>query len=150
LELTSVTIELDCSVGHGDCHVDNFLILPPGITAALFDFELVGNRPGGRPTDLGVLMHRVARLAAQSTYGDGRLRLRVAHLAATALARAYQAPPMAVKEAWCCAIHESLAKLTGCASNGPPGLDAGGRRMIALNHCLYLAELLMLDEHMEA
>jgi Ser/Thr protein kinase RdoA (MazF antagonist) len=146
VDVTSAGIEADCSVGHGDCHVDNFLMLAPGLTAALFDFELVGRRPAGRSTDLGVLMHRFARIAAQGAYGDERLRLQVAYRAAAALARAYGAPPSVMKEALTYAIRESLAKIAGCASSGPPGLDLGGCRTIALNHCLYLAELVNLDE----
>jgi aminoglycoside phosphotransferase (APT) family kinase protein len=140
-EVATTEIDLPSTVGHGDCHADNFLITERG--AAMFDFELVGPRAGAQATDLGVLMHRAARLAAQHAESN-KCRLRAAQLAATALAAGYGAHSTMVTNAWLCAIHESLAKLTNCATTGPPGLDAIGCREIALNHCVYLAELLHL------
>jgi hypothetical protein len=92
-------------------------------------------------TDLGVLMHRMGRLAANVSEGTAHSRLDAARQAVLALARSYGTELSTAKAALSCAIRESLAKIVGCASHGPPGLDRAGRRMIAANHCLYLSEL---------
>jgi Ser/Thr protein kinase RdoA (MazF antagonist) len=137
---------LEPSAGHGDCHTDNWVVLAEGAGAALFDLELIGTRPGAQPTDLGVLMHRMARLAAAvPTPG----RVEAAAAAALALADSYGADAGAIAVALGCAIHESLAKLVGCALDGPPGLDGQARLAIAANHCVYLCELVALKGALE-
>jgi Ser/Thr protein kinase RdoA (MazF antagonist) len=145
-DLAGPTPNLRPTPGHNDCHADNFLMVDSGKRAALFDFELVGSRPGAQATDLGVLMHRIARIAAQRTDAGDADRALAAGRAAAALARAYEAPADLIAIAMRVAIRESLAKVLGCAGQGPPGLDRLGRRTIAANHCLYLAELLILQQ----
>lgn len=129
------------TAGHGDCHTDNWLIMIGGKRAAIIDLELIGTRPGAQLTDLGVLMHRMARLAANFGSGAARPPTEAARGSALAIAKSYGADVNTAKVALDCAIHESLAKIIGCAWLGPPGLDRAARCTIAANHCLYLAEL---------
>lgn len=149
-ELTGEVDRLGSTAGHGDCHTDNWVILPGGAGVALFDLELIGARPGAQLTDLGVLIHRMARLAVQSASPSSERGLERASAVALALARSYDGESKTVAPALGCAIRESLAKLIGCALHGPPGLDLRARHAIAANHCVYLCELVALTGELES
>jgi aminoglycoside phosphotransferase (APT) family kinase protein len=125
--------------GHGDCHADNLLVLADG-TTAIFDLELLGLRRGAQQTDLGVLAHRMARLAAMAV--DNPLTAGVG--AIEALADAYGAPTGIVADALAAALHESLAKIQACAVTPPPGMDDAGRLTLAMNHTTYATEIITL------
>lgn len=148
-ELAGVGERLPTTAGHGDCHADNWLILAGDSTAAVMDLELIGIRPGAQPTDLGVLMHRVARLSARRAGGAAGRALKAAVVATLDLARAYGVELGTTKLALGCAIRESLAKLVGCALHGPPGLNSTGRVQVASNHLLYLRELMALRAELD-
>lgn len=148
-ELAGAGEWLPSTAGHGDCHADNWLILAGDSAAAVIDLELIGIRPGAQPTDLGVLMHRIARLSARRAGGGAGCVLKTAAVAALDLARAYGAEFSTAKLALGCAIRESLAKLVGCALHGPPGLNNTGRVLVASNHLLYLRELTALRAELD-